>query len=65
LLGSKEEQRDLAVSLLPQISGEITPQAQEAINTLVVHNQRLVLGIAKKYMGRGLDLNDLHQEGST
>ncbi len=36
----------------------------EARNTIVVHNLRLSMKIASHYMGRGLDYDDLVQEGN-
>lgn len=36
----------------------------EARNAVVVHNLRLAMKIAKRYMGRGLDYDDLVQEGN-
>ncbi len=53
---SKEEVIELCIK---QQNGSI-----EARNELVSHNIRLVISIAKKYAGRGIDLIDLVQEGS-
>lgn len=36
----------------------------EAKNELITHNLRLVISIANKYQGKGLDLQDLVQEGN-
>ncbi len=36
----------------------------EAKNELITHNMRLVINIAKHYVGRGLSLLDLIQEGN-
>lgn len=37
---------------------------RDAQNALVTHNLRLVIGVAKKYQGCGISLNDLIQEGN-
>lgn len=36
----------------------------EAFKLIVIHNLRMVPGIVKRYLGRGLDLSDLIQEGN-
>lgn len=58
-----------------KVEGEVSSQRQGRLNSLIedgiaardhllTSNQRLVISIAKIYMGRGVDFKDLIQEGS-
>lgn len=53
---TKEEEKELAY--------RISLGDSEAKNTLCERNLRLVVSVAKRYQGRGIDLNDLIQEGN-
>ncbi len=43
---------------------QVVTDAQAARNTLILHNVRLVVSLARAYQGRGLPLGDLIQEGN-
>lgn len=53
---TQEEEYDLAI--------RCTEGDQDAKDKMVLHNLRLVINIAKKYIGHGLPLLDLIQEGN-
>src|SRR5438552_1412644 len=55
-----EKERDL----LQMLSSPNESIRDYAKNLLVFHNHRLVLSIASRYTNRGLDLQDLVQEGN-
>lgn len=55
---------DLEWSVETDIPLEAYAIGLKARNHLITANQRLVISIAKKYQGRGLDLLDLVQEGN-
>ena len=54
LLGDKEQ----------EVARRCAEGDQEAKNLLITANLRLVINIAKKYVGRGMSLTDLIQEGN-
>ncbi len=49
---------------LPDLFADIERRAEEAIDSLTRANLRLVVSVAKRYMGRGINFLDLIQEGN-
>lgn len=47
-----------------ELNKKILNGDEDALLTLIERNLRLVIGVAKKYVGRGLDFLDLIQEGN-
>jgi RNA polymerase primary sigma factor len=54
----------LTIEQETQLGKQIRQGSQRAINTLVEHNLKLVIKIAKKHQGQGVPLDDLIQEGN-
>lgn len=60
ILSKKQEQEYFAVIQ----NGADNASKLEARNQIIIHNQKLVLSIAMRYRGRGMELEDLIQEGN-
>jgi RNA polymerase primary sigma factor len=54
----------LTIEQETKLGQQIKQGSQRAINTLVEHNLKLVIKIAKKHQGQGVPLDDLIQEGN-
>ncbi|MGM0470729.1 MAG: sigma-70 family RNA polymerase sigma factor [Bacillota bacterium] len=68
-MGIKQYYQDMAHDLLSKKEeAELARKAQDgdqrAREELIEHNLRLVVNIAKKYQGKGMELEDLIQEGN-
>lgn len=54
----------LTIEQETRLGQQIKAGSKRAINTLVEHNLKLVIKIAKKHQGQGVPLDDLIQEGN-
>ncbi len=55
---------DLGLELLPELYRKVDQQSLDAVEALTRANLRLVVSVAKRYMGRGINFLDLIQEGN-
>ena len=56
--------KTLTIAEETKLGNEIKAGSTQALHTLVAHNLKLVIKIAKKHQGQGVPLDDLIQEGN-
>jgi RNA polymerase primary sigma factor len=56
--------KTLTIAEETKLGNEIKSGSTKALHTLVAHNLKLVIKIAKKHQGQGVPLDDLIQEGN-
>lgn len=63
MLAAMESDNEIHPDLKAELAAAIT-LGNEAQNTLISHNTRLAVSVARRYNNRGVDLQDLIQEGN-